>query len=230
MRYKYLALLIIPVLVFTACSKKEEAKTTTAAKAAHTVTVEEVINVTSYSYLKVKEGDKEFWMAVSKGNFDKGQVLNYNKAMEMKDFESKELNRKFDVIYFVDDLTQQLGVGSMTQPVKPTIEKENISVEPVKGGVTISKLFDNVSAYAGQTVKVKGKVTKINTGIMGKNWLHLQDGTSSGENFDLTITTNDFANVGDVVTFEGKIAVNKDFGYGYSYKLIMEDAKAQKSL
>ncbi len=225
MRYKYIFLIILPFLALTACSKKEENKTqnmpSNKSTAAHTVEVEEVIQVSSYSYLRVKEGEKEYWMAVTKGSFLEGQVLTYDRAMEMKNFESKELNRTFETIYFADQLDQKLGVGSMTQPQKPVIEKENISIEPAKGGVTIAQLFSNLNSYNGKTVMVKGKVSKINTGIMGKNWIHIQDGTSSGNNFDLTITTNDFVNTGDIVTFEGKIATNKDFGYGYSYKLIM---------
>jgi hypothetical protein len=234
MRYKYIVLLIIPFLIFSACSKNEENKQqkTSAGKqtAAHTVTVEEVIQVTSYSYLRVKENDKEYWMAVTKGNFDVGQVLTYDRAMEMKNFSSSELDKTFETIYFVDNLEQKLGVGTMTQPQRPVIEKENISIQSVKGGVTIAQLFSNMNSYNGKTVKVRGKVVKINTGIMDKNWIHIQDGTSSGENFDLTITTNDLANIGDVVTFEGKIATNKDFGYGYAYKLIMENAKGLKNL
>ena len=235
MRYKSLVFLLIQLIIFTACNKKEENKPQMAASgkaatAAHTVTVQDVIQVSSYSYLKVKEGDKEYWMAVTKGNFQKGEVLLYNKSMEMKNFESKELKRTFDTIYFVDDLSEKLGAGTMTQPKKPVIEKENISVAPASGGVTIAQLFSNMDSYDSKVVKVKGRVTKVNTGIMGKNWIHIQDGTSSGDNFDLTVTTQDFANVGDIVTFEGRIATDKDFGYGYSYKLMMEDAKAQKSL
>lgn len=233
MRYLYI-LLLIPLLIFTACSKSEESetqnKTAGNLTAVHTVTVEEVVQVSSYSYLRVTEGEKDYWMAVTKGNFEVGQVLTYDRAMEMKGFHSNELDRTFDSIFFVDQLGQKLGAGTMTQPQKPVIEKENLKIEQPAGAVSISQLFSNVNSYNGKTVKIRGKVSKINTGIMGKNWIHIQDGTSSGENFDLTITTNDIANTGDIVTFEGKISVNKDFGYGYSYKLIMEEAKTQKSL
>ena len=237
MRNKSLLLLLITFLAVTACSKKEEEKpqmaTTNkaaAVKAAHKVTVVEVQNVTDYSYLKVQENNKEYWMAARKADFKVGQVLLYNKAMEMKDFESKELHKKFDSVFFVDDLSEQLGVGGMTQPQKPKIEREAISMKPAEDGVTIKQLFDNMNYYKGKTVKVKGKVSKINNGIMGKNWIHIQDGTSSGEDFDLTVTTNDMVGMGQVVTFEGKIATNKDFGYGYSYKVLLEDAKTYKSL
>ena len=235
MRYISFTFLFIVLIAVSACSKKEENKpmtpmTSKAHTAAHRVTVEEVKNVSQYSYLKVKEGDKDYWMAVSKGDFKVGQVLLYNKSMEMKNFHSKELNKTFETVYFVDNIDEQLGVGSMTQPQKPIIEKANISVKPASGGITIAQLYDNINSYKGKTAKVKGMVTKLNTGIMGKNWVHIQDGTSSGNDFDLTVTTSDNVNMGDVVTFEGKISADKDFGYGYSYKVMMEDAKAFKPL
>ena len=65
----------------------------------------------------------------------------------------------------------------------------------------------------------------MNSGIMGKNWLHIQDGTKSGSDFDLTVTTSDNVGKDQIVTVTGKIVLNKDFGYGYSYKVLMEDAK-----
>lgn len=233
MRYKIIVLFLITIL-FSACSKNEEQKLqnmNTPAKAnQHKVVVQEIVQVSEYSYLQVVEGDKEYWIACPKAEFSKGQVLLYNQAMEMKDFTSKELNRTFESIFFVDKLETKLGVGSMTQPQKPVIEKENISLEPVSGGITIAQLFSNPNSYANKTVKIKGKVVKVNSGIMNKNWIHIQDGTSASGEFDLTVTTNDFANVGEVLILEGKIVLNKDFGYGYSYKVLMEEARVSKSL
>ena len=63
---------------------------------------------------------------------------------------------------------------------------------------------------------------------MNKNWVHLQDGTKDGTNFDLTITTLDSVKAGDIVVFEGKVTLDKDFGAGYFYEVILEDAKLTK--
>ena len=65
---------------------------------------------------------------------------------------------------------------------------------------------------------------KVNQAVMGKNWVHVQDGTDDAGNFDLTITTQDMAAIGEEVVFKGKLTLNKDFGAGYSYEVIMEDA------
>ncbi len=230
MRNKLL-ILFTGLFLITACSKKEEPQNQAgtnkpATKAAHEVVVQEVQHVTEYTYIRVKEGDKEYWMAAPKAEIKVGEVITYNKAMEMKDFESKELKRKFDSIFFVDNLDAKLGTGSMTSPQKPNIAQENVSVDKAADGITIAQLFSNPNNYSDKVVKIKGKVVKLNTGIMGKNWVHIQDGTKSGNDFDLTVTTQDMVNKNDVVTFTGKIVLNKDFGYGYSYKILMEDAKS----
>jgi hypothetical protein len=69
---------------------------------------------------------------------------------------------------------------------------------------------------------------KFSGGIMNRNWVHIQDGTKDNGKFDLTVTTQDSVKVGDVVIFEGKIALNKDIGAGYFYEILMEDAKMRK--
>jgi hypothetical protein len=106
----------------------------------------------------------------------------------------------------------------------PPIEKKEIKIAPASGGITIGKLFSQKEAFGGKTVKVKGQVTKYTPLVMGKNWIHIQDGTDFGGKFDLTITSESEVKVGDVVTFEGKVGLNKDFGYGYTYDVIVEEA------
>jgi hypothetical protein len=198
----------------------------------HTVVVQEVVQATSYTYLKVKEADSEFWLAVTKREVETGAKISFAGGLEMKNFESKDLQRTFETIYFVDRIisggapaTQQSM--SMPRPMKPELEKKEISIEPAEGGITIGELFANRDSYADKTVLIKGQVTKVNRAIMEKNWVHLQDGTGDSGGFDLTVTTAEEVNVGDVVTFEGKITLNKDFGAGYSYEVIMEQAKLQ---
>ncbi len=115
---------------------------------------------------------------------------------------------------------QNMNVHSMVKT-----EKINVNVTPCKDCITISELFANREKYAGKTIKVTGKVTKFNPKIMGKNWIHIQDGSEFKGDFDLAITSNIKVKVGDTITFEGKITLDKDFGYGYSYSILMEDGK-----
>lgn len=107
----------------------------------------------------------------------------------------------------------------------PRAARENIKVEPAEGGITIKDLLSDSKKYSGQIVRIRGKVTKVNTGIMGKNWIHLQDGTGTDDQYDITITSAEVPETGNIVTFEGKITLDRDFGYGYTYKVLMEEAK-----
>jgi hypothetical protein len=111
------------------------------------------------------------------------------------------------------------------KPGKVTLEKQDITIEKSEGVTTIADLYKDLKKFNGTTIRVKGKVTKVNLAIMNKNWVHLQDGTEFDGQFDLTLTTDQQFEVGSVVTVEGRIALDKDFGYGYSYKVLLEDSK-----
>jgi hypothetical protein len=112
-----------------------------------------------------------------------------------------------------------------SKPGKVVLEKQNISIEKTEGIITIAQLYSDLKKFKGETIRVKGKVTKVNLSIMNKNWIHIQDGTEFNGQFDLTITTDQEIQTGSVVTVEGRIALDKDFGYGYSYKVLLEEGK-----
>lgn len=196
--------------------------------------VKEVIQTSKYTYCLMEEGGSDYWIAISKMPIEEGQALYYNYGLEMKDFKSKELDRTFSSVYFIQESsTEPNAVKSakkqmQMQPKTPEIVKNDFDVEKAEGGITIAELYANKSKYAGKTVKIRGKVTKFNPAIMNRNWLHIQDGTDNNGEFDLTVTTLEKVNVGAVVTIEGVIAVDKDFGAGYAYELIMEESKIVK--
>ena len=109
-----------------------------------------------------------------------------------------------------------------------TEEKSSISLNKQAGEITIAQIFKDRSDYLGKELEIRGVVVKVNNSVMGKNWIHIQDGTNNEGSFDLTITSQDVAEVGDEVTFKGKITLEKDFGAGYFYDVIMEDASLVK--
>lgn len=108
---------------------------------------------------------------------------------------------------------------------KAALKKLDIQISQPGGAVSIGELYEKREAYSGKQITVRGQVTKINTSIMGRNWIHIQDGTSSGESFDLTITTDHQPKDGDIVTYSGILNLNKDFGMGYFFAVILEEAK-----
>ena len=94
---------------------------------------------------------------------------------------------------------------------------------------SVGECFDQAKDLNGTTVRVRGKVMKVSRQIMGKNWLHLQDGTGNPmkNQHDLVVTTLEEPKEGEVVTIEGVLAADRDFGAGYKYAVIVEDAKVE---
>lgn len=229
---KYFQTLILLVAILLSSCQQEASRVDYAVDPNNReVKVVDVVQASAYTYLEVSEKGEQFWIAVNLIEAKKGDVLHFSQSMEMTDFHSRDLNRTFEKLYFVDDIssspipmkghaTQSIPPGSM----KSVTGKKEISVEKPEGAVSIGELFASKASYNQQKIKVAGEVVKVNAAIMGKNWVHLQDGTGDQQNYDLTITTQDVVRVGDVVVFEGIIAVDKDFGSGYTYNLIMEEA------
>ncbi len=230
--------LLISALSFSSCvqnKKKEAVQPLDTSSLIHQVTVDEVIQTSTYTYLKVTENNKEKWVAVNRQEVEVGEQYYYESALEMKDFESKALDRVFESIYFVEKFSKEPVVSNnpvagKQSPQGKALEDfiEELQVNPVEGGLTIAELYASKDDYSGKKVTVKGQIVKVNKNIMSRNWLHIQDGTKDGENYDLTITSDEMAEVGDIIVVEGTVTLDKDFGAGYFYELIMEEGKIQQ--
>jgi hypothetical protein len=200
----------------------------------HIVIVNEVLQAGEYTYLNVSEKRKKIWLAVPSIQIAKGERISYTGGFEMKDFFSKELKRTFSEVLLLESInTEQIpgkkdGMIISSHGIGVKTEKINVSIEPGEGCISIAKILEAKDGYSGKTIRVKGKITKFNSAILGKNWIHIQDGTQFKGVFDLAITTDSQLVVGDTATFEGTITLKKDFGYGYFYDVIMEDGKLIK--
>lgn len=107
-----------------------------------------------------------------------------------------------------------------------SLDEEDSEPAPADGIYTIERLYKIADSMKGQTIKVRGKVVKISENVMGMTWVHIQDGTGTkGKNKLVFRSANDTAKVGDTVTAEGRLDTDKDFGFGYYYAVIVEDAK-----
>jgi len=190
------------------------------------VNVEEVIQVRGYTYLQVLENNAKRWLAVPSMEAKIGDTYYYEGGAMMANFESKELQRTFDKILFLPGVSTSPVTVKKENPhdKKPTkAERIKGEVESAKGGITILELMSNKEKYANQEVTIRGVVTKFNQSIMNRNWIHIQDGTGSNDNYDLTITSNDIVSLGETVTVKGVVTLDKDFGYGYNYEVIIEN-------
>jgi hypothetical protein len=197
------------------------------APAAHNVKVVEAMDASNYTYLKVNENNNEYWIAVPQMKVKPGENIVFSKFMEMKNFKSETLKKTFDSILFVDDAQKADGNPMINSPHSniATPKDNSIKVEPLKDGYSIAKLYDKKSDLVNKTIKVKGVVVKVNENIMGTNWIHIQDGTGTQASHDLLVTSNTSAKVGQTIVAEGKVIVDKDFGSGYFYPVLLENSK-----
>lgn len=235
-----------PEPVATATTPAPAATAAPAAPAEGTIagTIAETMNSGGYTYALVKTGSKDSWIATGELPVKIGDRISATIDMPMENFNSKTLNRNFPLIYFVTGVTRDgqavaaaaglTDAPALAQSHAPTQAAVPQVVEPIKpepGGITIADLWARRKALSGTVVVVSGKVMKVNNEIMGSNWLHLQDGSGNAKdgNNDLTVTTSAVLKVGDIVTISGKLTTDKDFGAGYSYEAIVENATVTKS-
>jgi hypothetical protein len=203
----------------------------------------EVLNASNYTYLRVDTGREKLWLAAPQTKVKAGEKVTFGAGLPMKNFQSKALGRTFDTVYFVDQVAregdkpaaQQLSqAGSQTMPAgHPKISQDNgaaakidfSKITKASGGKTIAEIYAQKTQLAGKKTAGRGKVVKYNAGIMGKNWIHLKDGTGAEGSNDLAVTTKTDAKVGDTVLVRGNVVTEKDYGYGYKYPVIIEDAE-----
>lgn len=188
----------------------------------------EVKDVDSYTYLRLKTKEGETWAAVTTTAVKKGATVTIENAMVMNNFESKTLKKTFPTIVF-----GSLG-GAATGPSALGSKMAMVNVAdaaPVKvakatgaNAYTVADVVSKSVQLKDKAVKVNGQVVKYNAGIMGKNWVHLRDGSGTAANNDILVTTAAPAKVGDLVTVSGVVRNDKDFGAGYSYKVLIEEA------
>ncbi|MCI5221493.1 MAG: DNA-binding protein [Candidatus Electrothrix sp. AR4] len=209
----------------------------------------ETHSAAGYTYLLIEGDLGKNWAAIPASKVEVGQEVVVSPGMLMKSFESKALGKTFDVIVFSTGLENSGNAGEAPnmhgQPAKPV---NNAELEKLSGGSeravvpanafkvkkadgenaqTVEDCFVNVEKLNGKTVRVRGKVVKFSSMIMGKNWIHLQDGTGTSEKktHDLVVTTQGKAEKGSEIIVEGTLHKDKDFGAGYKYLAILEDAK-----
>jgi len=189
----------------------------------HTVTIVEVLPTVKYVYLKVKEGNEVFWIATNKMPVTIGGTYFYKGGLLKTNFESKEHNRVFDTMYLVSSLVESDHSHQINPDNSKTSPPVNARKVEVKGSVKIADLVANPKKYAGKTIQVSGRCVKVNPNIMGRNWIHLQDGSKDA--YDLVITCDIQVPVGHTITMTGKVVLDKDFGAGYQYPVLLEEGE-----
>ena len=197
----------------------------------------EIKQVPNYTYLRLKTADGESWAAVSTAKLAVGTEVSIQNAELMDNFKSTVLNRVFPRIYF-GSLAAGPGTasGQVASPHAGLAQAEmanNVIVSKAQGPLarTVAEVIKQSSALKDRPVLLHARVVKYNAAVMGKNWIHLRDGSGSATDAtnDLLVTTQDQAKLGDVVLVKGLVRKDKDFGSGYVYKVLVEDATLRAS-
>ena len=202
----------------------------------------------------------EIWAAVPKTQLEIGEEIALKDGSVMHNFNSKTLNRTFESIIFASGLvrvsenktvrTPGGANGSTSGAVQSEVSPHGMTSQSPGGstraivsftgvkvekttaqnGYTVGELFAKAVNLNGQKVTVKGRVVKISPNIMGKNWLHIQDGTGdpTTNTHDLVVTSSAIVEKGTIISLEGVLAADKDFGFGYRYDVLIEDAVVVK--
>lgn len=223
-------------------------------------TVIETMQAPGYTYMLVDNGSGRSWVAIPETAVATGAKVRYSSDMTMNNFTSKTLNKTFETIVFSSGLVEDGGGSakpaasdSFDAAVKSEQQKQaadpampaasggssgaiaplqDVSVAKAQGenAYTVEDFFAKAKELNGKKVRIQGKVVKFSPNIMGKNWVHVQDGTGNPlqNSHDLVVTTNETVALNSVVTFEGTFAADKDFGAGYKYAAIIEQATLVK--
>jgi hypothetical protein len=226
--------LFLFIMLVALISCKGNKKENPAAEGLQKVTVKEVIQTDRYTYLHVDKDGEDKWLAVSHMEVKDGETLYFATGFEMKNFESKDLQRTFESILFIDRISPDpaafnnpAGVGNTSGNLSSDTSRVSNSGAVSEGTMTISEIFVRKNELKGKQVTVKGKVTKANSGILGTNWYHITDGTRDGKATDLVFTSDAFLNLGDEVTVQGGIILDKDLGSGYFFEVLLEKAEVK---
>ncbi len=215
----------------------------------------ESMDASVYTYMQLDMGYKKVWVAMPQAQVNVGDEVSVIYSMTMNNFESKTLGRTFDEVLFASGFAPgsepattggSEATASFTEAVqsagsnlaatggsgKAVVPFSELKIDKANGdnAYTVGELFQKKDELNGKTVKIRGKVVKVSKNIMGKNWVHLQDGTGNpmDNTHDLVVTTSEVPDMDDVITVSGVLEADKDFGAGYVYTVIMEDVAVSK--
>jgi hypothetical protein len=209
----------------------------------------EVRQADAFTYLRLKTATGETWAAVNKTAVKKGEKVTVEDPMFMQNFESKSLKRTFDSIV-LGRLAGTPGAGGTAAPAVAGARPADPGAGGIHGGAgtvsdigsvkvakatgadarTVAEVHADRLALKDKPVTVRAKVVKVTAQVMGKNWIHLRDGSGSAADHsdDLVVTSQDEPRVGDVVVAKGTVRTDVNLGSGYAYKVLVEDAALGK--
>lgn len=199
----------------------------------------EVKEVDIYSYLLLKTASGDVWTAVGKAPVKKGATVTVEDAEQMDNFESKVLKKTFPKIFFgnlakpklsASEEAAQVASAHAAAPKAEVVGNIKVAKATGAGAQTVADLVTKSASLKDKPVLVRAQVVKFTPAIMGKNWVHLRDGTgaAASNTNDVLATSQELFKVGDVVQLKGVLRTDVNLGSGYVYQVLIEEAKLQK--
>lgn len=185
--------------------------------------IKDAYEVRGFKSSTLKRGFDSLWMARTLGAPDANAALlppHPVKSAKGRDPAVKE---------------EEIAVAKAHVEIRASVSEGRVTAGTVtratgEHGRTVSEVFGQAASLAGRRVDVQGIVTKAIPKILNRNWVHIEDGTGSakGRDFDLVVTSTDLPTVGARVLVSGIVAVDRKFGAGYEYKVLVEEASISK--
>ena len=197
----------------------------------------EVKDVENYTYLRLQTRDGEIWAAIPKTVVQVDAQVTIKNPSPMDGFESPSLHRTFDRIVFgtladADSLSAAHGMAAMHTSMgqQPGVAEVDVPKATGPDARTVAEVAEKTTDLNEHAVTIRGQVVKFTPNVLGKNWLHLRDGSGSAAkgSDDILVVTQDEAKVGEVVLVTGIVRTDRDLGSGYSYRVLIEEARLQR--
>lgn len=200
-------------------------------------TIRETLSADPYTYARVQLADgTNVWAAAPGAVPAVGSPATVSTSLPMANFHSDKLGRDFPMVYFVETLSDAPSTGTAATPstaapastpaASPasSVSTEKLAAAPDAGAKKVADLWAHKDELGGRKVEITGDVVKYTPGVLGRNWIHLRDGSGADGSNDLTVTSTDATKVGDRVQITGIVALAQDYGAGYTYPVIVTDA------
>jgi hypothetical protein len=167
--------------------------------------ITEVEMADPYVYLQVKTetGGELVWVATNKFDAKKGLMVRFQPGKQSEDFRSPTTGKVYSKIYLVSE-----------------IEVARATAASGHDDCFLVKSFKD-----GDKVELTGLVTKVNVGILSKNWIHLQDKQGRCLSLDLTVTSQAEPKVGSLVKATGVLRFDQTIGGAYHFPVLIEEAE-----
>lgn len=187
--------------------------------------VQEVFVDGRYRILRVLEGSTERWLIARTLEVAVGDHLDFEDGLVKTNYRSTALNRVFDEVELVSAVVVSTHetTGADSHSAHVAMEAPEFNSTAAKGALSSAEVLKSAAKLNGQKVRVKGIVTKVNANIMKRHWVHISESSQGAS--DLVITTQTLIPVGHSVVVEGVLSVKKDFGAGYVFDVIVENAE-----